>query len=78
MRNKKPQQAGASTAPSQPDNLGSGSLQTSQPAAGTSPKQPNVKEQLQNVLPELNALAQKVGGMKRLAELTNTLAQAKE
>jgi len=30
------------------------------------------------VLPEVNALAQKVGGMKRLAELTNALAQAKE
>jgi hypothetical protein len=78
MRNKNPQQAGASTPPSQPANPGFGSLQTAGPAAGTTSSQPNIKEQLQNVLPELNALAQKVGGMKRLAELTNALAQAKE
>jgi hypothetical protein len=35
-------------------------------------------DQLQNVLPQLNELAQKIGGMKRLAELTRALAEAKE
>jgi hypothetical protein len=33
---------------------------------------------LQNVLPEINEIAQKVGGFKKLAEIAGTLAKTKE
>jgi len=35
-------------------------------------------DQLQKVLPEINEIAQKVGGFKKLAEIAGTLAKTKE
>jgi hypothetical protein len=63
------------------------SLQNFEPAGSSShqggdlsrPHWPDITpDQLQNVLPQLNELAQKIGGMKRLAELTRALAEANE
>jgi hypothetical protein len=85
MKNKKNQRTGLNAAHTGPENSNTSSHQArvmtesrSNPAMGASQSQANNKDQLQNLLPELNALAQRVGGMKRLAELTNALAQAKE
>lgn len=50
----------------QPHPTGAGAGQTSNdPEAGAS--------QLQDVLPEINQVAQKVGGFKKLAEIADTL-----
>jgi hypothetical protein len=35
-------------------------------------------DQLHKVLPEINEVAQKVGGFKKLSEIADTLDQAKE
>jgi hypothetical protein len=84
MKSKNPQRAGQSSTHSRPDNPNFGTFQTPglveprfNSLTGAGQSQPNLKERLQNVLPEIYALAQKVGGMKQLAELTNTLAEAK-
>lgn len=36
------------------------------------------QHRLQDILPEINDLAQRVGGMKQLAEIIKTLQQSKE
>jgi hypothetical protein len=56
-----------------------GHAQPIDPVAGTLPgaeaADPN---RLQEVLPQIKDLAQKVGGMKKLAEIAETLEQADE
>jgi hypothetical protein len=47
-----------------------------QTSAGEAPKSPQTR--LQDVLPELKNLAQKVGGMEQLAQIIETLKPAKE
>jgi hypothetical protein len=53
----------------------------SQPHPGgpsSPPVPPAGPDQLQKVLPEINEVAQKVGGFKKLSEIADTLDQAKE
>lgn len=48
------------------------------PAVFSDPDHPASTVQLQEVLPRIKDLAQSVGGMKELARLVTTLAEAKE
>jgi hypothetical protein len=61
-----------------------GTTETAQPAnAGAAPFQkPELPEnenrtRLQEVLPEIKDLAQRVGGMQKLADIVNTLLESK-
>ena len=50
---------------------------SSQEPAGAS-GQTSEQHRLQDLLPQIREVAQKVGGFKRLAEIAETLAQSKE
>ena len=71
--NQARQEAAQAGSPVEPPVPPAGADTTPGSAPGGSPQ-----HRLQDVLPEITNLAQRVGGMKQLAEIIATLQQAKE
>jgi hypothetical protein len=67
----------APTQPAQPEVLPDVATQL-HPVASAQKRDAPANDLLQKVLPEINHLAQKVGGFKKLSEIADTLEQTVE